>query len=229
MLKIKSPPQGAFLIIEQVKNLYYGQKRCKIKSLTKRRIQMSADKEQLFNDFIEYYNTLTEKEKFGLAGVFNKATGGKLSPFNSPQPVGVAVIQVQDGDEIKLLGMIRGIPPKVGEIAFPGGFNNTLEVGIVATVRELFEETGLQTKPEDYEYVGELMSPTNNNLLFYMNKNVFPKSIIETLKPDDSCKPESQGFVLIDKDTPMAFPHHRTIADQVLAAVNSYTSKPKMR
>jgi len=190
---------------------------------------MSADKEQLFNDFIEYYNSLTEKEKFGLAGAFNKATGGKLSPFNSPQPVGVAVIQVQDGDEIKLLGMIRGILPKIGEIAFPGGFNSTLEVGIDAAVRELFEETGLKTNAEDYVAVGELMSPTNNNLHFYMNKHVFPKSILETLKPEEGFKAESEGFVLIDKNTPMAFPHHRTIADQVLAEVNSYTSKPKMR
>ena len=131
------------------------------------------EQDQRFKDFVAYYQTLTEKEKFGLAGAFNKATGGKLSPFNSPQPVAVAVIQVQDGDEIKLLGMVRGIPPKIGEIAFPGGFNNTLEDGIAAVVRELFEETGLKTNPEDYKYVGELMSPTNNNLLFYMNSNVF--------------------------------------------------------
>lgn len=190
---------------------------------------MSADKEQLFNDFIEYYKGLTEKEKFGLAGAFNKETGGNLSPYNSPKPVAVAVIQVQDGDEIKLLGMIRGIPPKIGEIAFPGGFNNTLEDGITAVVRELFEETGLKTNPEDYEYVGELMSPTNNNLMFYRNKNVFPKSIMHTLKPEEGYKAESQGFELIDKNTPMAFPHHRTIADKILAEANVHTSKPKMR
>jgi ADP-ribose pyrophosphatase YjhB (NUDIX family) len=190
---------------------------------------MSVDNQQVFNDFIEYYKGLTEKEKFALAGIFNKETGGKLSPFNSPQPVAVAVIQVQDGDEIKLLGMVRGIPPKVGEIALPGGFNNTLEVGIDAAVRELFEETGLKTNVEDYVAVGELMSPTNNNLHFYMNKHVFPKSIMHTLKPEEGYKAESQGFELIDKDTPMAFPHHRTIADKILAEVNAYTSKPKMR
>lgn len=166
--------------------------------------------EQTVKNFIKHFKSLSEGEQFKLGALFNKETGGKLSPYNSPTPVAVAVIQIQDGDEIKLLGVVRGIMPKIGEIAFPGGFYNTLEGGKAAAARETLEETGLVTKPEDYEYVGDEPTPNNNNLAFFKNKNIFPKTIMDTLVLNS----EVTGFVLIDRDTPMAFPLHRQIADK---------------
>lgn len=186
--------------------------------------------EQLVSDFIEHFKSLSESEKFKLGGLFNKETGGKLSPYNSPTPVAVGLIQIQDGEEIKLLGVVRGIPPKVGEIAFPGGFVNTLEAGKVAAAREVKEETGLDTNPDDYIIVDDQPTPNNNSLVFYINKNVYPKEILNTLKCEADAKGilEVTGFVLIDKDTPMAFPLHKQIATEFFEQ-GAPTKKMKMR
>lgn len=181
------------------------------------------ENKKLTEEFITYYKSLTEKEKFMLGSVFNKETGGKLSPYNSPTPVGVALIQIQDGDEIKLVGVIRAVDPKIGEVAFPGGFNNTLEATKEAAAREAKEELGFETNPEDYEYIGERMAPSNNLLKFFKNKNVYPKEILETFKVNS----EVSGFVLIDKNTPMAFPFHREIADLFFAEQDKKTIKFK--
>jgi ADP-ribose pyrophosphatase YjhB (NUDIX family) len=81
---------------------------------------------------------------------------------------------------VKLLGLKRGIPPFVGGVAFPGGYNEHLETGQKAAARELFEELGVKTNPEDYEVFGNpLMSPTNNELIFYRYKIVLER---ESLK-----------------------------------------------
>lgn len=192
---------------------------------------MTTDNTQLVNQFIEHFKSLNESEKFALGKVFNQATGGKLSSYNSPNPVAVGVIQVQDGDEIKLLGIVRGIMPKIGEVAFPGGFQNTLENGKVAAAREIKEETGLETNPEDYSIMDAKMSPTNNELIFYVNKNVYPKEILKDLfcAPDANGVVEVTGFVLIDKDTPMAFPLHREVADSILSVQNKNENKTSTR
>lgn len=184
---------------------------------------MTTDNTQLVSDFIEYYKGLPENERFKLGGLFNKETGGKLSPYNSPNPVAVGVLQIQDGDEIKLLGIVRGIMPKIGEIAFPGGFQNPLENGRIAAAREIKEETGLDTNPEDYSILDTKMSPTNNELIFYVNKNVYPKEILNTLfcNPDEKGIVEVTGFVLIDRDTLMAFPFHREVATAVINTANN--------
>lgn len=192
---------------------------------------MTTDNTQLVAQFIEHYKSLSESEQFKLGGLFNKETGGKLSPYNSPNPVAVGVLKIQDGDKIKLLGIVRGIAPKIGEIAFPGGFQNTLENGKIAAAREIKEETGLDTNPEDYSIMDAKMSPTNNELIFYVNKNVYPKEILETLfcAPDAKGVIEVTGYVLIDRDTPMAFPLHREIATHVLADANAIENQPTPR
>lgn len=187
---------------------------------------MSVDNQQLVEQFIAYYNTLNEGEKFKLGGLFNKETGGKLSPYNSPTPVSVALIPVQVGEEIKLLGLIRGIAPKIGEIALPGGFLEKLEDPKLAAAREAMEETGLPTNPEDYKVLDLHMAPSNNLLMFYQNQHIYPESIMDTLVLNS----EVQGFVLIDRDTPLAFPLHKQMVDQFFDSLeNTPTSKVKIK
>lgn len=178
---------------------------------------------QAFKNFIEFYNSLPINERYPLGKAFFEATGGKLSPHNNPLIVAIAMIRVQDDDgSIKLLGLKRGIPPFVGGIAFPGGFTETLESAHVAAARELKEELGLITNGEDFEVFGNsLMSPTNNDLFFFLHKEIFPKSILN----DIVLSSESQAFVLIDENTEMCFSHHKAKSIAVLEREHKPTRK----
>lgn len=182
------------------------------------------EQKKVVSDFIMYFKSLTEAEQFKIGAVFKQQTGGKLSPYNSPSPVAVGLIQVQDGEEVKLLGVIRNVLPKIGEIALPGGFVNELEEAEIAVAREIFEETGLDTYPEDYEFIKSVMAPSNSLLMFYMNKNIYPKSILDDLLLNS----EVSGFVLIERDTPIAFPLHKKIIDKFFSP-QSFNRENKMR
>lgn len=175
-------------------------------------------------DFINYYKSLPEGDKFKLGGYFNHETGGKMSPYNSPSPVAVGLIQVQDGETIKILAIRRGISPKLGELALPGGFVDNMEETDDAVVREVLEETGLLTYKNDYSKIGKSKITHNNNLLeFYLNKNIYPKSIVNTLILNS----EVLEFVLIDATTPLAFPLHEDIVKAFYS--QGLISKPKSK
>lgn len=161
---------------------------------------------KVVNDFIDYFKSLPESEKFKLGKTFNEQTGGKISPYNNPTAVMVGMVQIQDDDGIKLLGVRRGIPPHIGGIALPGGFQEYLEQATSTVAREVFEETGLKTNSEDYEIFGNpVMSPTNNMLIFFKTKNVYPKSVLKELKLNS----EVFEFVLVDSKTQLCFPLHQ--------------------
>ena len=60
--------------------------------------------------------------------------------YRNPTPVAVLLVPVDDG----LLGIRRGIEPRKGELALPGGFVDAAdESWQAAAARELFEETGI--------------------------------------------------------------------------------------
>jgi 8-oxo-dGTP pyrophosphatase MutT (NUDIX family) len=176
--------------------------------------------EKLVEDFINYYQSLSEGEKFKLGGKFNALTGGKLSPYDSPTPVAVALIQVQTQEGIKLLGVRRGIMPKIHELAFPGGFVNKLENTYTAGAREGLEETGLETNEGDYEIIDSKIAPSNTLLLFLLNKNVFDESIMDKLVLNN----EVEEFVLIDATTDLCFPLHNEVKRAFFASL-AFSSK----
>lgn len=61
--------------------------------------------------------------------------------YRNPIPVAVLLLPVDDG----LLGIRRGIEPKRGELALPGGFVDAADDSWqAAAARELFEETGIE-------------------------------------------------------------------------------------
>ena len=87
--------------------------------------------QNLLNQFIESFKTLQndvakgiqpESALFAVSKAFNTATGGKLSHYNSPLAVGVAVVPVVKDGKVGLLAFKRGINPFIGGVAFPGGF-----------------------------------------------------------------------------------------------------------
>ncbi len=165
----------------------------------------STTGDDALENFIHYFSSLSENQKYQVSKLFNQKTGGKLSHHNNPTPVVVGLLQFDDDGEVKLLGVRRAIPPHVGEIALPGGFQDQLESPQVAVAREVMEETGLETNPEDYEIFGNpTITPNNQLLIFMKNKTIFTREAMKKFKINS----EVQGFALIDNDTPICFPLH---------------------
>ena len=177
-------------------------------------------------NFIEKYVKLSESEKFAIGNIFREKTGGKLSPYNSPQPVAVAVIAVKTKDGVKVLAGRRAIAPKIGELALPGGFFNTKEHGREAVAREVLEEVGLDLDPEKFSmHHFPLTSPTNNVLIFFKYDEVLPESVLEkiVLASEKEGSREMNEFVLIDTTNILAFPYHeQAVKTYFETYVNSY-------
>ena len=163
----------------------------------------------IFKTFLEFFSTLTLEERIALGAEFNKHTKGRLSPFNSPCPVAIALIPVQTKDGLRLLGGVRGIEPGYGLIALPGGYLEPLEHGSTATAREVFEETGLVTDATKYKLVGEEIAKSNTTLLFYLYNETFGEEVLSKLIDT----PEVLEHVLISPTTPIAFALHKKFVD----------------
>lgn len=165
--------------------------------------------------FMEHYKTLSESEKFSLAKMFNTETGGKLSPYNSPQPVAVALIPVfnpNNGDHWVIVGR-RNIAPKIGELALPGGFFEKNEHGADAAKREVFEEIGLDLNPNKFiAFHKVLTSPTNNSLVFMLYTEGLPltvEQVTELMKKSGTPNETSEiAFYNPKHDEMLAFPFH---------------------
>lgn len=181
--------------------------------------------------FIEQYKQMNESDKFAMGKIFREATGGKLSPYNSPQPVAVALIPVETSEGIRLIAGRRGIAPKIGELALPGGFFDANEHGQEAAAREVFEEVGLKLDASLFKsHHIPMTSPTNNTLIFFAYSQVLDEEMLKGVVLDTGSigSGEMSEFVLIDQNTPLAFPFHeqavKAFFDLALTNENSDTN-----
>lgn len=171
----------------------------------------------IFDQFIGYFSQLSEKEQFHLQKIFQEKTGGKLSPYNNPTPVAVALLPVKKNGELFLLGVRRGIEPFIGGLSLPGGFQDFMENCDEAVVREVFEETGLQTQPEDYRVYGTpLLAHNNNQLIFFEHTKTFDDSIMNQLVLNS----EVLAFELIHQNSDICFPLHKLKINQFFSQNN---------
>lgn len=90
--------------------------------------------------------------------------------YKNPIPVAVGLIRVFDencsGCQCGWLVEQRGIEP-IGGWALPGGYVNFGEDWRTALSRELIEEVGLVTKPEDFDLFDIVNAPTTGNMLVF--------------------------------------------------------------
>lgn len=158
---------------------------------------------------------IEERELFKLGGEFNKATGGKLSQYNSPLAVGVAVVPVFKDNKFGFVGFKRGIMPFIGGVAFPGGFVNQNEGSKEATIREFFEEIGLNLPVENYwMHIGEKKTPNNQLLIFYRYSTTLDWEDVEKAYHNLADKSESQGLVFLQEGSEMCFSLHKEILEE---------------
>lgn len=86
--------------------------------------------------------------------------------YLNPIPVAVLLVPVGKG----LLMIRRGIEPKKGMLALPGGYIGLGESWQAAGAREVFEETGIQVDPAGVEDFRVLSAPDGTVLVFGLAK-----------------------------------------------------------
>lgn len=177
--------------------------------------------EKVLKDFIVAFNKLKaevkngtkpESELFKIGGIFNKETGGRLSQYNSPLAVGVAVVPVvKDGKE-GFVAFKRGINPFIGGVAFPGGFVNEKEDSKESAIRELEEEVGLSlVDQKKWAHIAEKKTPNNQLLIFYRYADILDWEDVEKAYSKLKDKSESQGLVFLESNTEMCFSLHAEV------------------
>jgi ADP-ribose pyrophosphatase YjhB (NUDIX family) len=129
--------------------------------------------------------------------------------FSNPVPVAVAIVPYQN----KLIGIRRGIEPRKGQVAFPGGYINTGETFHQALSRELFEETGIKVSEDSWEvfHIGDSLQ-SNRLLVFGLCKTAIDK-VDFNFKTE-----ETQEVLLIEATTPLAFPLHEDARNKFVSA-----------
>lgn len=131
--------------------------------------------------------------------------------YSNPIPVAVALIPCGN----KLIAIRRGTPPRVGEIAFPGGHISSGEKFQDALSREVHEETGIQIPPDTWEvfHVGDSLH--SDRILLFATCAAIP---LEMVNFDFRCE-ETQQVLLVDPtdaSTPFAFELHQQAMKELL-------------
>ena len=127
--------------------------------------------------------------------------------YQNPLPVAVALIPTTSGG---LLGVRRGIEPRKGEVALPGGFIEVGESWQEACAREVMEELEVELDAQKFESFTTLSAPDGTVLIF----GLFDEEVEEDALPPFSQNSEASERVIIspDKHLKLAFDLHTRAA-----------------
>lgn len=123
--------------------------------------------------------------------------------FLNPLPVAVTIVPVDEG----LLAVRRGIDPRKGRLALPGGFIETGESWQEAGAREVWEETGLHLDPHQIQTHSVHSAPDGTLIVF----GRAPAQRAADLPPFQPSREATERIVLTEP-VELAFPLHTQIA-----------------
>ncbi|MEZ4392307.1 MAG: NUDIX domain-containing protein [Polyangiales bacterium] len=118
----------------------------------------------------------------------------------NPTPVGVLIVPVDDG----ALLVRRGIEPRRGELALPGGYIAFGESWQQGAARELFEETGVAVDPADVRELMVASPPRGNVVLIFGVSPPLAERDLPPFAPND----ETLERVITRVAIELAFPLH---------------------
>lgn len=125
--------------------------------------------------------------------------------YLNPTPVSVLVLPVEDG----VLTIRRGIEPKKGELALPGGFMDLDETWQEACSRELREETGIVVDPTVITVLA-VHSVREGMVLVFGRAPRVDGSLLRAFKPTE----EATELVVIKEPTSLAFRTHTLVVTE---------------
>jgi len=122
--------------------------------------------------------------------------------FVNPLPVAVLVLPVDDG----VLVIRRGIEPRKGQLALPGGFIDFGESWQSAAARELREETGIVIESSKICVFDVLSAPDGTLLVFGLAERMTSSEL-----PPFVVTNETSERLVLREPTQLAFPLHTQV------------------
>ena len=139
------------------------------------------------------------------------AASSQAPQYRNPVPVAVALVPVATNDGLRLLAIERGIEPRKGLLALPGGYVDEGENVETAVARELLEETGISSSADDWTPLLTLATPGNQLLQFCVFSRVLTPAMVQALWRPSS---ESAAFSLVAPGHKLAFPLHEQAVER---------------
>lgn len=134
--------------------------------------------------------------------------------WRNPLPVAVALLPVDTPDGRGLVVVRRDIEPARGELALPGGYVEYGEQWRSATVRELWEETGLRAEAEQVALFAVHSTPSGTLNVFGL---LPPRPLAEL--PESAPTDEATEWLVLTEPQPLAFSTHtQAMADYFASA-----------
>jgi len=129
--------------------------------------------------------------------------------YKNPIPIVVALVPVFLHPNAQCSWLIeqRAIEPQKGGWALPSGYVNFGETWQDAVVRELQEEVGLETKPEDWKLV-TIVTPASGNMLIFCAHNGVKK---EDIKFEVNEEVSAIDFPVLPEHQELCFPSHNAV------------------
>ena len=134
-----------------------------------------------------------------------RTCGGCIqTSYLNPLPVAVVLVPVAGGG---LLAVRRGIQPKLGMLALPGGYIGLGETWQEAGAREVREETGVRVDPAGIEDFRVRSAPDGTVLVFGLARPV-PAEELARFEPSE----EATELVVLRAPSELAFSLHTDAA-----------------